>query len=92
MATKRASVKKTPAKKMTKAELVRLLAEKTDLTTKQSAALFKLLASAAVQETKKKRRVHHSRAWQVGQNAEGSSDGSEPCDRRNDQDQSEDDR
>jgi DNA-binding protein HU-beta len=45
--------KKTTGKKMTKAELVRFVAEKLELTTKQSAAFFDLLAETAVQETKK---------------------------------------
>ena len=45
--------KKTAAKKMTKADLVRLVAEKMELSTKQSAAFFDLLATTAVQETKK---------------------------------------
>ena len=45
--------KKTAAKKMTKADLVRLVAEKMELSTKQSAAFIDLLASTAVQETKK---------------------------------------
>jgi DNA-binding protein HU-beta len=38
---------------MTKSELVRLVAEKMELTTRQSAAFFDLLASTAIQETKK---------------------------------------
>jgi DNA-binding protein HU-beta len=41
------------AKKMTKAELVRFVAEKLEWTTKQSAATFDLLAATALQETKK---------------------------------------
>jgi DNA-binding protein HU-beta len=41
------------AKKMTKAELVRFVAEKLEWTTKQSAATFDLLATTALQETKK---------------------------------------
>ncbi|RXH54679.1 HU family DNA-binding protein [Granulicella sibirica] len=46
--------KKTAAiKKMTKSELVRVVSEKMELTTKQSVALFDLLASTAIQETKK---------------------------------------
>jgi DNA-binding protein HU-beta len=40
-------------RKMTKSELVRLVAEKMELTTRQSAAFFDLLASTAIQETKK---------------------------------------
>ena len=62
MATKKAAAKKTAAtpakktvaaKKMTKSELVRLVAERMELTTKQTAAFFDLLASTAIQETKK---------------------------------------
>ena len=45
--------KTTGAKKMTKAELVRLVAEKMELPTKQSAAFFEFLATTAIQETKK---------------------------------------
>jgi DNA-binding protein HU-beta len=45
--------KTTAAKKMTKAELVRFVAEKLEWTTKQSAATFDLLAATALQETKK---------------------------------------
>jgi len=45
--------KTTAAKKMTKAELVRFVAEKLEWTAKQSAAIFDLLAATALQETKK---------------------------------------
>jgi DNA-binding protein HU-beta len=45
--------KMAAVKKMTKAELVKLVAEKMELSTKQSAAFFDLLASTAIQETKK---------------------------------------
>ena len=45
--------KTTAAKKMTKAELVRFVAEKLEWTAKQSAANFDLLAATALQETKK---------------------------------------
>jgi DNA-binding protein HU-beta len=45
--------KTTAAKKMTKAELVRFVAEKLEWTAKQSAATFDLLAATALQETKK---------------------------------------
>jgi DNA-binding protein HU-beta len=46
--------KKTPAaKKMTKAELVRFVAEKLEWTSKQTAATFDLLAEIALQETRK---------------------------------------
>ena len=46
--------KKTVAtKKMTKAELVRIVAEKMEIPTKQSARFFDLLAETAIQETKK---------------------------------------
>ena len=38
---------------MTKSELVKLVAEKMELTTKQSTAFFDLLAATAIQETKK---------------------------------------
>ena len=38
---------------MTKAELVRFVAEKLEWTSKQSAAIFDLLAATALQETKK---------------------------------------
>jgi DNA-binding protein HU-beta len=40
-------------KKMTKAELVRLVAEKMEIPIKQSASFFDLLAATAIQETKK---------------------------------------
>src|ERR1700712_955034 len=55
-ATKTSAIpaKKTSAsKKMTKSELVKTLAEKMELTTKQTAAFFDLLAATAIQETKK---------------------------------------
>ena len=55
-ATKTSAIpaKKTSAsKKMTKSELVKLVAEKMELTTKETAAFFDLLASTAIQETKK---------------------------------------
>ena len=45
--------KATAAKKMTKAELVRFVAEKLEWTSKQSAAMFDLLAATALQETRK---------------------------------------
>jgi DNA-binding protein HU-beta len=45
--------KTTAAKKMTKAELVRFVAEKLEWTSKQSATMFDLLAATALQETKK---------------------------------------
>jgi DNA-binding protein HU-beta len=45
--------KTTAAKKMTKAALVRFVAEKLEWTTKQSVAIFDLLAATALQETKK---------------------------------------
>ena len=45
--------KTTAAKKMTKAELVRFVAENLEWTSKQSAAIFDLLAATALQETKK---------------------------------------
>jgi len=45
--------KTTAAKKMTKAELVRFVAEKLEWTSKQTAAIFDLLAETALQETKK---------------------------------------
>ncbi len=49
-----APAKKTvTTKKMTKTELVRLVAEKMEIPTKQAAAFFDLLAETAVQETKK---------------------------------------
>jgi len=49
-----ATAKKTSTvKKMTKAELVRFVAEKLEITTKQSTAFFDLLAETAVRETKK---------------------------------------
>jgi DNA-binding protein HU-beta len=52
--TTAAPAKKIAAKKkMTKAELVRLVAEKMEIPTKQSAAFFDLLAATAIQETKK---------------------------------------
>ncbi len=43
----------TTTKKMTKAELVRLVAEKMEIPAKQSASFFDLLAETAIQETKK---------------------------------------
>ncbi len=45
--------KSTTVKKMTKAALVRFVAEKMGLTSKQTAAIFDLLAETAVQETRK---------------------------------------
>jgi DNA-binding protein HU-beta len=45
--------KTTAAKKMTKAELVRFVAEKLEWTSKQTAAIFDLLAETALQETRK---------------------------------------
>lgn len=48
-----ASAGKTAPKKMTKSELVRVLAEKMELTTKQSASFFDLLAETAIEETRK---------------------------------------
>jgi DNA-binding protein HU-beta len=52
--TAAAPAKKTAtAKKMTKSELVRFVAEKMEVTTKQSTAFFDLLAATAIQETKK---------------------------------------
>jgi DNA-binding protein HU-beta len=52
--TTSAPAKKTLAtKKMTKAELIRLIAEKMEIPTKQSAAFFDRLAETAIQETKK---------------------------------------
>ena len=47
------SKKATATKKMTKIELVRLVAEKMELTTKQAGSFFDLLAQTAIQETKK---------------------------------------
>lgn len=52
--TTSAPAKKTLAtKKMTKAELIRLIAEKMEIPTKQSAAFFDRLAETAIQKTKK---------------------------------------
>src|ERR1700712_1445336 len=52
--TSTAPAKKIAAtKKMTKSELVKLVAEKLEFTTKQTTAFFDLLASTAIQETKK---------------------------------------
>ncbi len=48
-----AAKKKSAVKKMTKAELVRFVAETMDVTTKQSVGFFDLLAETAIQETKK---------------------------------------
>jgi DNA-binding protein HU-beta len=48
-----ATKKTATAKKMTKTELVRLMAEKVELPSKQSAAFFDLLASTAIQDIKK---------------------------------------
>ena len=45
--------KAATSKKMTKSELVKLVAEKMELSSKQSGAFFDLLASTAIQETKK---------------------------------------
>jgi DNA-binding protein HU-beta len=47
-----ATKKTATVKKMTKLELVRMMAEKMELTTKQCAAFFDLLAETAVLETK----------------------------------------
>jgi Bacterial DNA-binding protein len=47
------SKKTTATKKMSKTELVRLVAEKMELTTKQAGTFFDLLAQTAIQETKK---------------------------------------
>ena len=47
------SAKSATAKKMTKAEWVKFAAEKLELTNKQSAAFTELLATTAIQETKK---------------------------------------
>ncbi len=44
--------KAVAAKKMSKTELVRLIAERMELTTKQSASFFDILAQTAIQETK----------------------------------------
>ena len=52
-ATPAASKKATAARKMSKTELVRLVAEKLQLTTKQAGSLFDLLAQTVIQETKK---------------------------------------
>jgi DNA-binding protein HU-beta len=51
--TTAAAKKIATTKKMTKTELVRLMAEKMELTSKQSAEFLDLLASTAIQETKK---------------------------------------
>ena len=52
--TTAAPAKKTSTtKKMTKSDLVKLVAEKMELSSKQSAAFFDLLASTAIQETKR---------------------------------------
>ncbi len=52
--TSAAPAKKTSStKKMTKSELVKLVAEKMELSSKQTAAFLDLLASTAIQETKK---------------------------------------
>jgi DNA-binding protein HU-beta len=45
--------KTATTKKMSKTELVKLVAEQMELSTKQSAAFFDLLASIVIQETKK---------------------------------------
>jgi DNA-binding protein HU-beta len=45
--------KATAAKKMTKTELVRFVAEKLEWTSKQTAAIFDLLAETALRETRK---------------------------------------
>jgi DNA-binding protein HU-beta len=45
--------KTATTKKMTKSELVKVLAEKMGMTAKQTAAFLELLAATAVQETKK---------------------------------------
>ena len=47
------SKKATSTKKLNKTELVRLVAEKMELTTKQAGSFFDLLAQIAIQETKK---------------------------------------
>jgi DNA-binding protein HU-beta len=52
--TSAAPAKKTTSiKKMTKSELVKLVAEKMELSSKQTATFFDLLATTAIQETKK---------------------------------------
>jgi DNA-binding protein HU-beta len=52
--TSTAPLKKAIAtRKMSKSDLVRLVAEKMELTAKQSAAFFDLLAATAIEETKK---------------------------------------
>ncbi len=56
-ATKKSSApatkKAAAGKKLSKSELVRLLAERMELTTKQSATFFDILAETAIEETKK---------------------------------------
>ncbi len=51
-ATSASPAKAAAAKKMSKTELVRLMAERMELTTKQSASFFDILAQTAIQETK----------------------------------------
>jgi len=51
-ATSPSPAKAAAAKKMSKTELVRLMAERMELTTKQSASFFDILAQTAIQETK----------------------------------------
>ena len=52
--TSAAPAKETSStKKMTKLELVKLVAEKMELSSKQTAVFFDLLASTAIQETKR---------------------------------------
>jgi len=51
--TTAAAKKTTVSKKMTKTELIRIVAEKMELTVKQTTAFFDLLSLTAIQETKK---------------------------------------
>jgi DNA-binding protein HU-beta len=69
--------KTTAVKRMNKSELIRLLAEKMALTTKQCAMFFDILAETAIQETRKSgefmipglgKLVKAQRAARVGRN------------------------
>ncbi|SNT08945.1 DNA-binding protein HU-beta [Granulicella rosea] len=72
-----AAKKAVAVKKLTKSELVRLVAEKLEITSKQSAAFFDLLTETAIAETKKSgeftipglgKLVKAQRAARVGRN------------------------
>ena len=75
---------------MTKTALVRTMAEKLELTNKQSAAFLDLLAETAVKETKKNGVFVIPGSRPVSQGRAEGSHGPQSADWRNDQDQSQD--